>query len=379
MSGNGTQIRVLVVDDSAFMRKVLGTIIGGDPQMTVVGTAADGREAVSQAESLHPDVITMDINMPVMDGLEATEHIMTRNPRPIVVVSSESRQGATGTLRALELGAVDFVAKPSAAVDLDMVSVREDLLRKIRMASKVRVVRTASRSKVAPDPAGTGKTLIQPGAAYPLFAARKAADKFPVIVVAASTGGPATVMQILPKLPKDFPAAILLVQHMPATFTSQYGQQLAERATMRVKEAQHNDALEPGTIYVCPGSHHLRVTSNGRIALDDGPRISGYRPCADVTMQTVATFAGPMGLGVVLTGMGGDAAQGARAIKAAGGFVIAQDETTSTIFGMPAEAIKTGAVDKVLPVESIRAGLEKRVLELLGPATVAGGPARIKA
>ncbi|HUK53903.1 MAG TPA: chemotaxis protein CheB, partial [Candidatus Binatia bacterium] len=298
---------------------------------------------------------------------------------PIVVVSSESRQGATGTLRALELGAVDFVAKPSAAVDLDMVSVREDLLKKIRMASKVRVVRTASRSKVAPDPAGTGKTLIQPGAAYPLFAARKAADKFPVIVVAASTGGPATVMQILPKLPKDFPAAILLVQHMPATFTAQYGQQLAERATMRVKEAQHNDALEPGTIYVCPGSHHLRVTSNGRIALDDGPRISGYRPCADVTMQTVATFAGPMGLGVVLTGMGGDAAQGARAIKAAGGFVIAQDETTSTIFGMPAEAIKTGAVDKVLPVESIRAGLEKRVLELLGPATVAGGPARIKA
>jgi len=379
MSGNGTQIRVLVVDDSAFMRKVLGSIIGADPQMTVVGTAADGREAVTQAETLHPDVITMDINMPVMDGLEATEHIMTRNPRPIVVVSSESRQGATGTLRALELGAVDFVAKPSAAVDLDMGSVREDLLRKIRMAAKVRVVRTATRSKVTADPAGTGKTMIQPGAAYPLFAARKAADKFPVVVVAASTGGPATVMQILPRLSKEFPAAILLVQHMPAAFTSQYGQQLAERAAMRVKEAQHNENLLPGTIYVCPGSHHLRVSPEGRILLDDGPRVSGYRPCADVTMQSVAAFAGPMGVGVVLTGMGGDAAQGARAIKAAGGFVIAQDESTSTIFGMPAEAIKTGAVDKVLPVDAIRGGLEKRVLELLGPPVPTGAGSRSRA
>ena len=379
MSANGAQIRVLVVDDSAFMRKVLGNIIGGDPQMTVVGMAADGREAVSQAESLHPDVITMDINMPVMDGLEATEHIMTRNPRPIVVVSSESRQGASGTLRALELGAVDFVAKPSAAVDLDMGTVREDLLRKIRMASKVRVVRTATRSKVALDPAGTGKTLIQTGAAYPLRAARKPAEKFPVVVVAASTGGPATVMQILPRLQKDFPAAILLVQHMPATFTAQYGQQLSERAAMRVKEAQQNEALEPGCIYVCPGSHHLRITPEGRIALDDGPRICGYRPCADVTMQTAAAFAGPMGVGVVLTGMGGDAAQGALAMKAAGGYVIAQDEATSTIFGMPAEAIKTGAVDKVLPVDSIVAGLERRVLELLGPAVPAGGAPRSKA
>ncbi len=379
MSGNGAQIRVLVVDDSAFMRKVLGALICGDPQMTVVGMAADGREAVSQAESLHPDVITMDINMPVMDGLEATEHIMTQNPRPIVVVSSESREGASGTLRALQLGAVDFVAKPSAAVDLDMVTVREDLLKKIRMASKVRVVRIATRSKVAQDPAGTGKTLIQPGAAYPLRRPRTPSEKFPVVVVAASTGGPATVMQILPRLPKDFPGAILLVQHMPATFTAQYGQQLAERAAMRVKEAQQNEALEPGTIYVCPGSHHLRITLEGRIALDDGPRISGYRPCADLTMQSAAAFAGPMGLGVVLTGMGGDAAQGARAIKAAGGFVIAQDESTSTIFGMPAEAIKTGAVDKVLPADAIAPGLEKRVLELLGPATPAVGGVRSKA
>jgi two-component system chemotaxis response regulator CheB len=366
MSGNGTQIRVLVVDDSAFMRRVLGNIIGGDPQMTVVGVASDGREAVSQAESLHPDVITMDINMPVMDGLQATEHIMTQNPRPIVVVSSESRQGATGTLRALELGAVDFVAKPTAAIDLDMGAVREELLKKIRMASKVRVVRTASRTKVSLDPSGTGKTLIQPAPLIPCPASHRNLDRFPVIVVAASTGGPATVMQILPKLPKGFPAAILLVQHMPATFTAQYGQQLGERAGMRVKEAAHQDALEAGTIYVCPGSHHLRVSPAGRIQLDDGPRIDGYRPCANVTMESAAAFAGPMAMGVVLTGMGGDAAQGAQAIKKKGGFVIAQDEATSTIFGMPAEAIKAGAVDKILPTDAICAGIERRVFELLG-------------
>jgi len=365
VSGNGAQIRVLVVDDSAFMRRVLGNIIGTDPQMTVVGVASDGREAVTQAASLHPDVITMDINMPVMDGLEATEHIMTQNPRPIVVVSSESRQGAAGTLRALELGAVDFVAKPSAAVDLDMGTVRDELLKKIRVASKVRVVRTASRTKVSLDPAGTGKTLIQPAPKIPSLAALQASQRFPVIVVAASTGGPATVMQILPKLPKGFPAAIVLVQHMPATFTAQYGQQLGERAGMAVKEAAHQDHLEPGTIYVCPGSHHLRISNSGRIQLDDGPRICGYRPSADVTMESVAIFAGAMAMGVVLTGMGGDAAQGAQAIKKRGGFVIAQDEATATIFGMPAEAIKTGAVDKVLPTEEICGGIERRVFDIL--------------
>src|SRR5882724_1788048 len=222
------KVRVLVVDDSAFMRKVLETIFNADDQLQVVGQAKDGREAVSLAESLKPDVITMDINMPHVDGLQATAEIMTTNPRPIVIVSSESREGASGTLKALELGAIEFVAKPSSGIDLDMQSVREDLLRKVRMAAKVRVVRTASRLASKLQETGGAKARPQaPVSARP--AASSGLDqRFPVVVLAASTGGPATVMRIAPGFTRDFPAAVILVQHMPAAFTTQYASQLAE-------------------------------------------------------------------------------------------------------------------------------------------------------
>jgi two-component system, chemotaxis family, protein-glutamate methylesterase/glutaminase len=390
------RIRVLVVDDSAFMRRVLHGIISADPGMEVVGQASDGREAVKMAESLHPDVITMDLNMPHMDGLQATEHIMSMNPRPIVVVSSESRDGAASTLRALELGAVEFVAKPSSAVDLDMNSVREGLLRKLKMAAKVRVVRTATRtefgtlsplSKKANEAAGSGAKT--PPAATPSGSngkpaprngnpasaaspAVKSNEPFPLIVVAASTGGPATLMRFIPRFPKDFPAAIFVVQHMPATFTTQFSQQLGENTPLRVKEAEAGEVIQPGTIYICPGSSHLRIVSGGRIALDNGPRIDGYLPCADVTLESAAAYGRTMTLGVVLTGMGNDASRGVKAIKAAGGLVIAQNEDTSVIFGMPAEAIKTGAVDHVLALDDIFPAIEKRVLLLCGAGRVGG-------
>src|SRR5690348_2205542 len=234
------KFRVLIVDDSAFMRKVLETIFNADSQLQVAGHAKDGREAVALAESLKPDVITMDINMPHVDGLQATAQIMTTNPRPIVVVSSESREGAASTLRALELGAIEFVAKASGAIDLDMQSVREELLRKVKMAAKVRVVRTASR---------LAATLSGPSAHVPAQASRPAApahsppsnldQRFPVVVLAASTGGPATVMRLAPGFTKEFPGAVILVQHMPASFTTQYAAQLAEFTEIRVKEAEH--------------------------------------------------------------------------------------------------------------------------------------------
>lgn len=391
----GGRIRVLIVDDSAFMRKVLVSIITSDPQLEVVGEAKDGREAVTLAESTKPNVITMDINMPHMDGLQATEIIMSSNPRPILIVSSESREGADITLKALELGAIDFVAKPSGGIDLDMNTVREELMRKLKMAAKVRVVRTATRSQLQKDIASSAPRTepasplvakveassaaqtaanihIDTPAAAPnsTFGSVKPKGKFPVIVVAASTGGPATLMKFIPMFPENFPGALVLVQHMPGNFTGQFGEQLAEVSKIKVKEASQGEILQPSNVYVCPGTHHLRITPTGRITLDDGPRIAGYRPCADVTLETVATYAGPMGIAVILTGMGNDGSRGIQAIKSAGGHVLAQDEASSIIFGMPSEAIKTGVVDQVTSIENMYHALEKRVLYIFGAAKV---------
>jgi two-component system, chemotaxis family, protein-glutamate methylesterase/glutaminase len=359
------KFRVLIVDDSAFMRKVLETIFNADDQLTVAGHAKDGREAVALAESLKPDVITMDINMPHVDGLQATAQIMTTNPRPIVIVSSESREGAASTLKALELGAIEFVAKPSSGIDLDMQSVKEDLLRKVRMAAKVRVVRTASRLATTVQKSnGAAQTAPAPTPAASRPAPSLGLDqRFPVVVLAASTGGPATVMRLAPGFTREFPAAVILVQHMPASFTTQYAAQLAEFTGIRVKEAEPNESLQPGTLYICPGGQHLRVTPSGRIQLDGSTgRINGYLPNIDATMESVASFAGAMSIGAILTGMGNDGANGAKAIKAAGGLVLAQDESTCVIFGMPAEAIKAGAVDQVLGIDDIYPAIEKRVI-----------------
>jgi two-component system chemotaxis response regulator CheB len=307
----------------------------------------------------------MDINMPHVDGLQATAQIMTTNPRPIVVVSSESREGAASTLKSLELGAIEFVAKPSSGVDLDMQSVKEELLRKVRMAAKVRVVRTASRLALsvqavkdhpAPAPSPVASRLAPPTSSD---------HRFPVVVMAASTGGPATVMRLAPGFTRDFPAAVFLVQHMPAAFTTQYAAQLAEFTSIRVKEAEAGEGVQPGILYICPGGQHLRVTPSGRIQLDaTSGRINGYLPNIDITMESVAAFAGPMSIGVVLTGMGNDGAIGAKAIKSAGGLVLAQDEATSVIFGMPAEAIKIGAADQTLGIDDMYPAIEKRVLLL---------------
>lgn len=360
------KFRVLVVDDSAFMRKVLESIFSADEQLQVIGHAKDGREAIALSESLKPDVITMDLNMPHMDGLQATAHIMTHNPRPIVIVSSESKEGAASTLKALELGAIDFVTKPSSGIDLDMQSVKEELLRKVRVSAKVRVVRTASRlanaiqapAKITSASSDDRKT-VRPASTAPSDL------RFPVVVLAASTGGPATVMRLAPGFTRDFPAAVILVQHMPAAFTTQYALQLMEFTGIRVKEAEANEPVHPGTLYICPGGQHLRVSPTGRMELDSTTgRIDGYLPNIDVTMESVAAYAGAMGIGVVLTGMGSDGTRGARAIKATGGLVLAQDEATSVIFGMPAEAIKAGVVDHVLGIDDIYAAIEKRVLGL---------------
>lgn len=365
------KIRVLVADDSSFMCKVLKEIINGDPQLEVAGQARDGREAVALADTLKPDVITMDINMPHLDGLQATELIMSQNPRPIVIVSSESREGAVETLRALELGAIDFVPKPSSGIDLDMRDVREELTRKLKMAAKVHVVRTATRAKVeipaarvvTPRPAVRSTVADHSPARRPAGVDQNG-NKVPVVVIAASTGGPAAVMRVVSGLPKNLQAAVLLVLHMPGAFTQPFTAQLGEISQLPVKEAEHNETMQAGTIYLCPGSHHVRVSFTGRLNLDPGDRIDGYRPCADVAIESVAAHTRASTVAVVLTGMGNDAAKGVKFAKAAGGYVIAQDEATSMIFGMPAEAIKTGAVDEVLGLEEISGAIEKRVAQI---------------
>jgi two-component system, chemotaxis family, protein-glutamate methylesterase/glutaminase len=364
MQSPDKKIRVLVVDDSAFMCKVLQEIINSDPQMEVIGQGRDGRDGVALAESLRPDVITMDINMPHVDGLQATELIMSSHPRPIVIVSSESREGAASTLKALELGAIDFVPKPSSGIDLDMKTVRDELTRKLKLAAKVRVVRTATRSKLAAPQASLASDTPK--------ASTIAANggKFPMVMIAASTGGPAAVTRVVSGLPKDLPAAVFLVLHMPAEFTKQFAVQLSEIGGLPIKEAEHNETPRPGTIYLCPGSHHLRISSGGKILLDSGARIDGYRPSADAALESIAAYARTLTVGVVLTGMGGDAAKGVKAVKTAGGTVFAQDEATSMIFGMPAEAIKTGAVDEVLPLDGISGAIEKRVCQLARLAPV---------
>lgn len=353
---NGDKIRVLVADDSAFMRKVLLSILEADGAFEVVGEARDGRETVEKSTKLRPHVITMDINMPHMDGLQATEVIMSTDPRPILIVSSESREGAEPTLRALGLGAVDFIAKPTGGIDLDMSSVREELVRKLRMVSKVRVIRNLGRR----ESAGPQPEAPEPS---PVTATAPAANsgRLPIAVLAASTGGPATLMKLVPEFQANFPAALLVVQHMPGSFTGQFAEQLASVSRIPVKQAQSGEPLRAGQAYVCPGDCHLRVAPPGRIILDDGPRIGGYRPSIDVTLESVAALAGSSVVATILTGMGNDGARGVLAVQENGGMVFAQDEATSVIFGMPSEAIRTGAVGEVLPLEQIAAAIFRAV------------------
>jgi len=365
--GDDNKIRVLIADDSAFMRKVLRDLLERDPQIEIAGEARDGRDAVRLSEELHPDVICMDLLMPHMDGLEATEIIMSSKPRPILVVSSETKEGAEPAVRALELGAIDFVGKPSAGVDLDMAKVSGELVRKVKLAAKVHVVRTAARKvpKEQPPATATSPAVEEPAPAPP-----PTSLKMPVVVIAASTGGPQTLMQVMPQFPETFSGAVLIVQHMPGEFTSVFSRQLAEVCTVRVKEAEPGEMMRPGIAYVCPGTHHMRVSITGRLLLEDGPRVNGYKPNADITLESAAGFAGQFVVAVILTGMGGDAVNGAETVKSKGGYVIAQDEASSVVFGMNGEVIRRGVADHIVSPDGVYAAIAKRLLYLVGAARV---------
>lgn len=348
-------IRVLVVDDSAFMRRLVSDAIAAQPDMELIGVAINGLDALVKVERLQPDVVTLDVEMPEMDGLTALRHLMARYPRPVVMLSSVTQQGAITTLRALSIGAVDFVAKPSGAISLDYRPLMDELLHKIRVAAraKVRSPLPGASARPAAVRAPTDFRHISGSARF---------DK--LVVIGSSTGGPRALGTLIPALPADTRAAYLVVQHMPAGFTKSLADRLDSASHLAVREAVHGDQLSAGVVLVAPGDLHLRISPIGRVELDNGPRVHGVRPSIDVTLASVVERFGKHALAVILTGMGSDGADGAVALHAAGGAVLAEDESTCVVWGMPRAVFERGIVDRVVPLdrmaEAIAAALVPR-------------------
>lgn len=327
-------IRILVVDDSMFMQRVLSDLLKSDPRISVIGTAFDGEEAITKISALNPDVVTMDVEMPNMNGLTAVRKIMEINPVPVVMVSALTQREAQLTLKALAFGAVDYVPKPTGQISLNMDSVRNELIEKVISAASanVRQVKHLMES-MENEKCASGLSNR-------------------VISIAASTGGPSALTKVLSHLPSNIPP-ILVVQHMAKGITKLFAKGLNNECKFRVKEAEEGDFIQEGLALIAPGGFHMVVAKTGKITLNQDPPVNYVRPSADVTMISAAHAFGPKNIGVVLTGMGSDGAMGIKTIKEKGGKTIAQDEKTSVIFGMPNVAAKTGCVDVVVPLEKI--------------------------
>jgi two-component system chemotaxis response regulator CheB len=337
------KIRVLIVDDSALMRKILTVLLSSDPGIEVVGTANDPYIARDKIKKLNPDILTLDIEMPRMDGLTFLEKLMAARPMPVVVVSTLTEAGCETTLRALELGAVDFLAKPKLDMQEGMEGLAEALISKIKTAAaaKIQPVRRAKP--------GSPANVLQ----LKSTALIKTTDV--VIAIGASTGGPVAIQKLLEVLPPDTPPVIVTV-HMPEKFTNSFAQRLDSFCRIRVKEAQDGDSVMPGHALIAAGNYHLTLFRSGaryQVKLNQDPPVKHHRPSVDVMFQSVARFAGSNSVGVILTGMGGDGAEGLLEMKKSGAYTIAQDESSCIVFGMPKEAIKLGGVDKILPLQEI--------------------------
>ncbi len=341
------RIRVLVVDDSALMRKLIPTILERDPSIEVVGTAMDGAFALKKIEELHPDVLTLDLEMPRMDGLEALRLIMRRAPMPVIVFSTHSKEGAYSTFKALALGAIDFVAKPkdAAAGHLDAIAVQ--LIEKIKVAKRAsgRKVRTSVEVEAVPAPKKTSRATLPPTR---------------VVAIGVSTGGPIALQYVFSQIPAEFAGTMVVVQHMPEGFTEMFAKRLDECCALDVQEARSGDLLLAGRVLICPGNRHMMVRRMPRgdmAVLSDGPPVNGHRPSADVLFHSVAQEFGLISLGVLMTGMGDDGSEGLGAIKAAGGMTVAQSEDTCVVSGMPRAAILKGHANKIVPLEGLGAFL----------------------
>jgi two-component system chemotaxis response regulator CheB len=330
-------IRVLIVDDSLFMRSAIKKALEADPRFEVVALARDGAEGVDKVLALRPDVVTMDFNMPRMDGRTAVREIMARRPTPVVMLSAHTTEGARETLDALAAGAVDFLTKPSGEVSADFENLAPALVAKLLDAAH------AVPRVMAPAPRGRPAAL---STTWPGTGPR-------VCVIGVSTGGPAALSQVLPQLPGDLGVALLIVQHMPAQFTAPLAERLDALSAIEVREARTGDRPRQALALVAPGDRHLEVGDGGVLRLDDGPEVNGCRPSADVTMRAAARVFGRRAVGLIMTGMGRDGAEGLAAIKAAGGVTLAQDRGSSVIWGMPRAAVESGAAAEVVALDDI--------------------------
>lgn len=342
------KIRVLTVDDSALMRQVLAMLLSKDPAIEVIGSAPDPYIAREKIKALNPDVLTLDVEMPKMDGLTFLEKLMRGHPMPVVMVSSLTEAGCQTTLRALELGAVDFIAKPKIDLREGMEEIAQDLITKVKVAA---VARTR---KLEGGVIGDQKPLTShPSLPYSGSATIKTTDT--IIAIGSSTGGTEAVKQVLMKLPPHTPP-ILITQHMPERFTKTWADRMNVLCRIAVKEAEDGDSVLPGHALIAPGSYHMTLVRSGArytVRINRDPPVNRHRPSVDVMFASVARYAGANAVGVILTGMGGDGAKEMLTMKQAGAFTIAQDEGSCVVFGMPKEAIKAGAVDKVLPLDDI--------------------------
>lgn len=344
-------IKVLVVDDSVLMRRIISDIISSDGQMEVIGAARNGKEAVKKTAELNPDVVLMDIEMPEMDGLVALTQIMEENPTPVVMVSAMDAREADIVLQSLDRGAVDFVSKPQGR----SITVFDDENSK-RLITIVKHAAFANIS--APRPIKEVKEEVK-------IPEMPSPSTTPVVIMGASTGGPKTIKELLTALPKDIPAYILVVQHMPSGFTESFAKRLGPLTGFQVVEARDRELLVPGKVIVARGDNHMLIEKVGlksyNVRLDKGPKVNNVRPSVDITMESVAEVFGSNAIGVLLTGMGTDGAVGMSKIKEKGGKTIAEDESSSIINGMPKAAVNLGAADQVTPLQDI----PKQIMNLM--------------
>lgn len=350
VQGSSSQpVRVLIVDDSAFMRFTITKHLAKFPNIQVVGTGRDGQEALDLIPKLQPDVVTLDVEMPRLDGLSTLREIMAEYPRPVIMLSSLTTEGALETIQALTLGAVDFVAKPSNKANIS--AVMDEFAQKIIKAMQAHV-RKVPRSSVpltfTPDLSKNSSKKTRP------FGHNDS-----ILIIGSSTGGPRALNSLVPELPANLPAAVMIVQHMPVGFTHSLAERLDHLSNLKVKEAEPGDQLELGKALLAPGGFHMTVDGNGVIALNQNPTVHGVRPAIDVTVTSAAQHFGKNILTVILTGMGSDGTTGAILVNRAGGKVIAEDESSCVVYGMPRSVVEAGVADQIQPLASIPSAILK--------------------